>query len=693
MRIAQVLALFALGLSEIAHGAPTVAAAPPAMLKQYCGTCHGKAATAGINLDRLTSNAMADASFPQWKKIEQVLEDRRMPPAKMPQPTDADRAAAATWIKASLKTYAEKNAGDPGPVTVRRLTSAEYGYTVHDLTGLDFDFNSEFAGDAVGGEGFSNFGDVQFSSDANLERYLEGAKKIADHAIIGAGPIEFYEHPGKTGFELSAINRIKDIYTQYGFRTVSGEGGSPFGLDKYTRVFFVAWQFQNRAKLGRPNVTLPELAAREGITARFAQHIWKVLHQPSLGYPSSEVAARWRKLPAPAADGKEVAARENCDAIQKFLTTWPGWLFARGDVANGGAGDESPLIINETTLKGEPKHHFDYTMGRKPGGTPDKMATAPGPIKIFLKVDSIDPAAPKPVIIWRNAMVGTRVFGPKVAVAGDPLVVAAAAAKNFQVRDAKPLRELLSPEWVAKLNFGHSPDGTEIGPNDFATVGEGRFELPQPDPAKVPLVLRVDAEIGKDRNTMVRIVFTNREDGKVAGIPTRALLGDANSKGYQAFKAGVFQMVALLPPNAYGEPTPADKDPAPLPFDSTYNTPEHDEWTARIKYIRDDRFIYNNILDDKTRLELDRAWTDLLYSFEYYDNYLDLFSKKFNLSLKIKHMSELNEVQLAALPAEARKYLAPLRAEYEAVQKAQRAARPGHVEDCLRFASLAWRRP
>ena len=685
MTISRNLALLAFCSIPFAHGADPTS---PPMLKQYCEGCHGKAAMAGINLEKLTAVPMTDSAFPQWKKIASVLEDKRMPPAKMPQPSDADRTAAAQWVRASLKTYAAKNAGDPGSVTVRRLTSAEYGYTVQDLTGLELDFNSEFAGDAVGGEGFSNFGDVQFSSDQNLERYMESAKRIADHAIIGSGPIEFYEHPGKTGFELSAINRIKDIYALYGFRTVSGEGGSPFGLDKYTKVLFVAWQYEHRVKLGQPNATLTDLAAREGLTPRFAQHIWKVLHQPSLGYPSSEVAARWRSLPAPSADGKEAAARAQCDDIQKFLTTWPSWLFARGDIASGGAGDESPLIIDDATLKGEPSHHFNYVMGRKPGGTP-KAAAAAGPVKIFLKVDSINPhAAAKPVIIWRNAMVATRVFGGKGVKVGD-----AAAAKNFEDRDAKPLRELLSPEWVEKLNFGHSPDGSPMGPNDFATVGEGRLELPQPDPAKVPQVLQVDAEIGKDRDTMVRILFTNREDGKILGIPTRGLLGDPKSKGYQAFKSGVMEMIALLPPNAYVEPTPADKDPPPLPFDPTFNTPEHDEWVARVKYLRDDRFIYNNILDDETRLKLDRAWDDLHASFEYYDNYLDLLSTKFKLNLKIKHMSELNEVQLAALPAEARKYLAPLRAEYEAVQKAQRAARPGHVEDCVRFASLAWRRP
>jgi hypothetical protein len=265
----------------------------------------------------------------------------------------------------------------------------------------------------------------------------------------------------------------------------------------------------------------------------------------------------------------------------------------------------------------------------------------------------------KPVVIWRNAKVGTRVFAPKPAVgpAGDPAVVAAAAARNIQVKDAKPLRELLSPEWAAKLNFGHSPDGTPLGPDDFATQGEGRFELPRPAAGAAALVFQVDAEIGKDRDTVVRIIFTNREDGKLTGIPTRALLGDPASKGYQRFKAGVLEMASILPPNAYGEPTPADKDPAPLPFDSSFNTPEHDEWVARVKYLRDDRFIYENILDDATRVQLDHAWSDLYSSFEYYDNYLDMLAKKFKLNLKVKHMSELNELQIAALPAEARKYI------------------------------------
>ena len=56
------------------------------------------------------------------------------------------------------------------------------------------------------------------------------------------------------------------------------------------------------------------------------------------------------------------------------------------------------------------------------------------------------------------------------------------------------------------------------------------------------------------------------------------------SAGYRKFKAGVMELVALLPPNSNIEPTPADKDPAPEPFDSTYNTPEHDAFVNDVKY-------------------------------------------------------------------------------------------------------------
>src|SRR4029434_7297574 len=118
-------------------------------------------------------------------------------------------------IRAELGAYAKRHDGDPGQAPVRRLTSGEYCYTIKDLTGLDLNAGIDATSDSVGGEGFTNFGDVQFMQDANLERYLKAAKIIACDAVIASGPLEFFPHRGKTGFELSAVTRIKDIYAAY----------------------------------------------------------------------------------------------------------------------------------------------------------------------------------------------------------------------------------------------------------------------------------------------------------------------------------------------------------------------------------------------------------------------------------------------------------------------------------------------
>ncbi len=342
------------------------------IFRQYCFQCHGETAPkAGVSLVRLTSQESIGENFQQWEKVAAALEQKTMPPKFMPQPSDEERAQSITWIRESLSSYAKKTDGDPGQAPVRRLTSGEYSYTIKDLTGLDLNVGIDASSDSVGGEGFTNFSDVQFMQDANLERYLAAAKIVANHAVIGAGPLEFFSHPGKSGFELSAITRIREIYAANGIRTVSGEGGRPFGLEKYSKALFVAWQYRHRVALGEARATLPSLATREGITPRFAEHIWQVMNKQTLGYPTSEAVSRWRKLPAPPAHsgtGDKIieTVRAGCADIQKFIVTWPSWLFARGDVAAGGAGDESPLEFSDRTLNVKPVHRFVYVRGGGP---------------------------------------------------------------------------------------------------------------------------------------------------------------------------------------------------------------------------------------------------------------------------------------------------------------------------------------
>ncbi len=703
--------------------------APPPMFAQYCFPCHGTSSPmAGISVEKLATNQITIGDgYQHWTRIAAALENHVMPPAGMPQPEDKERAAAVAWIRAQLNAFAKQHDGDPGHVTVRRLTSGEYAYSMFDLTGYNFDTGIDASSDSVGGEGFSNFGDVQFMQDVNLEHYLSAAKLVADHAVIGAGPIEFYSDAGKTGYELSAITRVKDIYTKYGFRTVSGEGGYAYGLEKWGKVFYATWEYSHRAALGEPTTTLKTICDREGIEVRFAQHILDVVNRPALGYPSSEVAAKWHKLSAPTADIKasKEKARVECDALQNFETTWAGWFFGRGDAAFGGQGDESPLIFNDKSLKADAEHHFTFNhRGIVVGaaGSSGRGATvATGPTKIYLNVASVNPAAKgKGAIIWKNATVafnngigrggaagasGAAVpvvanaasgAGGRGASGGRGAFAAAASGAGRGGRGRGPapvrvsLRSIVSPETAKQLNFGKSIDGSTIGPDDFSTEGSVTFEVPTPA-GMSSFDIQLDATLGANRDHVFRITIADREDPR--GIPIRGLVGDMKAPGYKAFKDGVMEYATILPPNSNDQPTPADKDPAPEPFDPTYNVPEHDDYINWVKYIRDDRFVWNHLLNDEMRVRLDNAWNDVFASFPYHDNYLRLLGEKFKYDLKGKKMADMNPAAMAALPAEMRPYVVPLRQAWEGMMAAQAAARPRHIEDCIRFASRAWRRP
>ncbi|HKQ77342.1 MAG TPA: DUF1592 domain-containing protein, partial [Blastocatellia bacterium] len=317
-------------------------------------------------------------------------------------------------------------------------------------------------------------------------------------------------------------------------------------------------------------------------------------------------------------------------------------------------------------------------------------------------VATVNPAmGDKPVVIWRNLTVGFRPLAQRAQVkAGESAIVLAEEAQALaNLRRGivppgprKTLRALANEETARRLNFGNSPDSVPIGPDDFASEGSIMFEVPMPE-GRFGLNLQVDAELGGNRDQVVRIVISDRADGMTRGQPTRALIGDMTSAGYKAFRAGVMEFATLLPPNSHGEPTPADKDPVPDPFDNTYNVPEHDEFVQKVKYHRDDRFVVENLIDEATRARLDQAWNDLYASFEYHENYLRLLASHYGVDLKGAGIAQMNQARIAALPAEMRKYVIPLRREYDSVGAAQAAARPGRVRDCLEFASRAWRRP
>ena len=133
---------------------------------------------------------------------------------------------------------------------------------------------------------------------------------------------------------------------------------------------------------------------------------------------------------------------------------------------------------------------------------------------------------------------------------------------------------------------------------------------------------------------MIRLMISDRAEGSARDALQRVLLGDPKSAGYEAFRAGMAEYVAALPPNSHGEANPADKDPVPPPFDNTYNSPEHDAFVMSVKYQRSDAFFTANMVDGADRARLDQAWNDLFGSWPYHDAYLGLLADHYKLTLE-----------------------------------------------------------
>ncbi|MBM3762609.1 MAG: DUF1592 domain-containing protein [Acidobacteria bacterium] len=660
IRRGLVLVLATGSIAVASAAGPTPAPTPNPVLKQYCFQCHGKAAMGGLNLEQISSHTSVEEHFQHWDKVAAAIEQKQMPPAKMPQPSDAQRLEAVKWIRTRLNEAALKNAGDPGKVTVRRLTSGEYAYTIRDLTGLDIRTDRDFASDSVGGEGFTNFGDVQFMQDANLERYLESAKRVASHTVIGSGPLRFHADPGKSGFELAAISRIQQIYTSNGFRSASGEGGKAYGLDRYGKAIYSLWRYQHRRKLGEPALTIAKSAQKEGVSPRFAQHLWDVFHEANPTYPASEAIAVWKAMPE-----EESKARAAASSLQNWIVDWPRMLLGAGAPAAGGQGDERNFVLNEDSLKAKVEHRFRYPIRSGKNG----IAT------LYASVKNMNPAAiDQPYVIWKNATIRFR-------------------GANRAVTASQPLRTALTDECIAALKFGKLPDGKEIDPLDFALSVDqmATIEIKLPGTAEGAEV-SIDAAIGPaEHGDAVLRALVNSSNKAFSGVPFSVLLGQPKGAGFATWKENVLSFGSKLPASSHGEPTPADKDPIPAPYNNVYNQPERDSFHINVKYYRQDRFIYEHVLDDKLKAELDYAWNDLLSSFGYHDAFLKFVLEKYKLPVT-KRIHEWSAAEIEALPAEPKQYVKALRAEYDAVQKAQATAQPRHINDCLQIAAKAWRR-
>ena len=213
-----------LGLASALRGQEEVSAASQAfddtirpLLRQFCLKCHStEKQKDDVDLEVFTSFDVVRRQPMVWQQVAVQLAEREMPPKTARQPDDPQRALLLRWVQSTLGELARAHAGDPGPVVLRRLSNAEYTYTLRDLTGLAALAPArEFPTDGAAGEGFTNVGNALVMSPSLLTKYLDAAKGIAAHAVLLPDGIQFAPGTTRRDWTEAILADIKTFYREF----------------------------------------------------------------------------------------------------------------------------------------------------------------------------------------------------------------------------------------------------------------------------------------------------------------------------------------------------------------------------------------------------------------------------------------------------------------------------------------------
>jgi cytochrome c553 len=162
-------------------------------LVKTCGKCHGDSPKDNdLNIKGIATASAMLAQPAALAEIRDRVAEGDMPPKKATQPTLEEKEALLAWIAAAQDHAASARAGDPGPVTLRRLTNTEYDNAIRDLTGIDMRPTraNEFPPDSVGGEGFANVGEAMpvtpNSSTATLKPRATSQLTLSSYQPVSA---------------------------------------------------------------------------------------------------------------------------------------------------------------------------------------------------------------------------------------------------------------------------------------------------------------------------------------------------------------------------------------------------------------------------------------------------------------------------------------------------------------------------
>ena len=291
--------------SATAHGAnlaPDFEGDAHPLLTKYCLGCHSTEKHKGdLDLERFSSLSEVMKHPKVWQSVLEQLGLGEMPPKEKPQPTPAERERLLAWVGSALDEAAMARAGDPGPVVLRRLSNAEFKYTVRDLTGVtSLDPAKDFPVDSASGEGFMNVGNSLVMSPSLVTKYLDAAKDIANHAVLLPEGIAFSPSTSQRDWAEEKLAAIRAFYGRF---TESGGGsavnlqgikfdtkdGGVLPLGKY-----LAATLAEREALKSRKKSIAEVARTAGLNPKYLSTLWTSLNHTKPSLVLDPIRAEWR---------------------------------------------------------------------------------------------------------------------------------------------------------------------------------------------------------------------------------------------------------------------------------------------------------------------------------------------------------------------------------------------------------------
>jgi len=623
------------------------------LIGEYCLKCHSAKKQKGdLDLEQFASLAAVRKQPKIWQSVAEQLANKEMPPKDKPQPAPAERARLAQWVDAMLDEAALARAGDPGPVVLRRLSNAEYTYTLRDLTGVEsLDPAREFPVDGAAGEGFTNTGSALVMSPSLLVKYLDAAKEIASHAVLLPDGLRFSPATTRRDWTEEILAQIRAFYREFtdagGGEKVKAEGAGMVNSDggRIALERYFAATLAERAELRGGSKTAQSVAQERGLNPKYLAALFAMLEAKEPSLLLDGIRARWRGAkPAEAA------------ALAAEVARWQKALWKFGSVGHIGKVG-GPKAWMEAVSPFAAKQELRLKLPPSPDGQD---------VTIYLAAFDAGDGNESDFVVWQQ---------PRLVAKGRP---------DLLLRDVPAVSNQLAGR------FGRQPNGQ---PLDAASLGVRA-------PAVLAIHLPFDVAAGCE---FVTTGMLDPATGAEGSVQLRALTTKPEGVGLQAStvetKAGAGswgeQKVAIATPIIATEGSAARKRmesafeafrqifPAALCYTKIVPV---DEVVTLTLFHREDEPLARLMLHDAQRARLDRLWDELRYVSQDALTLVDAFEQIWQFSTQDGPNAPQGDQRLEPMRA-------PINARAAAFKQRLVDTQPRHLDAVLEFANRAYRRP